>query len=364
VALPFRIAIAAVASLGIVVLLVPPAALIATRMGLLDRPAGWKVHDRATPYVGGLVVIAGALLGAYAIGLPDARIVTFSVCAIVLCLVGTIDDRRGLRPLPRVGVESVAGVAVWTQGAGWHVFGIAALDLALTVAWVVVVINGFNLLDLMDGVSSGVAAVAAAGVATLAGLNGDIAAASAAGALCGACVGFLPYNLARPSRIFLGDGGSMPIGFLIAVLVMASVPGRLGLAALPVATLMLAIPLLDMGARIVRRISRGMSLLKPGPDSWANAWRARLGSARHVALTLAVVQGIATALAVWWAESDSETVALLSLTVLLVSATIVFLDSPPRQEAQSMHAQVAVASADASSAPLRREEPKSPLRLS
>jgi len=364
VALPLRTAIAAVASLGIVVLLVPAAASIATRVGLLDRPQGWKIHSRATPDVGGLIVIPAALVGAHAIGLPDTRIVTFSVCAIILCIVGTIDDRRGLRPLTRVAIESMAGLAVWTQGFGWHIFGVAAFDLALTVAWVVVVINGFNLLDLMDGVSSAVAAVAAAGVAALAGLNGDITAATAAAALCGGCVGFLPYNLARPSKIFLGDGGSMPIGFLMAGLVMTSVPADLGLAAFPVATLMVAIPLLDMGARILRRISRGTSPLTPGPDSWANAWRARLGSARHVALILAGMQGIATGLAVWWAESDYEAVAFLSLTVLLVGATAVFLDSPPRREAREVPDRLAVSSADAAGAPLRHDKPKSPLRLS
>jgi len=364
VALPLRTAIAAVASLGIVVLLVPPAALLATRVGLLDRPRGWKAHGRATPDVGGLVVIPAALVGAYAIGLSDTRIVTFSVCAIALCVVGTIDDRRGLRPLARVGIEGLVGVVVWTQGFGWHIFDVAAFDLAMTVAWVVVVINAFNLLDLMDGVSSAVAAVAAAGVAVLAGLNGDIAAATAAGALCGGCVGFLPYNLARPSRIFLGDGGSMPIGFLLAVLVMASVPAHLGLAAFPVAALMVALPLLDMGGRILRRISRGTSPLTPGPDSWANAWQARLGSARRVALILAVMQGLATGFAVWWAESDSEAVVLLSLTVLLVGATAVLFDSPPRKETRAMPAQVAVSPADAAGVPVRHERPKSPLRLS
>jgi UDP-GlcNAc:undecaprenyl-phosphate/decaprenyl-phosphate GlcNAc-1-phosphate transferase len=362
--LPLRTAIAAAASLGIVMVLVPPAALVATRLGLLDRPQGWKIHGRATPDVGGLVVIPAALVGAYAIGLSGTRIVTFSVCAIALCVVGTIDDRRGLRPLARVGIEGLVGVVVWTQGFGWHIFDVAAFDLALTVAWVVGVINAFNLLDLMDGVSSAIAAVVAAGVATLAGLNGDITAAIAAGALCGGCVGFLPYNLAHPSRIFLGDGGSMPIGFLVAVLVIASVPAHLGLAAFPVATLMVAIPLLDMGVRILRRIGRGISPLTPGPDSWANAWQARLRSARRVALTLAVMQGIATGLAVLWAESDSEAIVLLSLTVLLVGATAVLFDSPPRREARAMPAQVAVSRADASGASLRHDRPKSPLRMS
>ena len=91
-----------------------------------------------------------------------------------------------------------------------------AANLLLTALWVIGVVNAFNLMDNLDGAAASVAAVSAACVGALAVIGDDVPLAVIAFALCGALAGFLRFNLARPSRIFLGDGGSMPIGFLLA----------------------------------------------------------------------------------------------------------------------------------------------------
>src|SRR4051812_42117760 len=129
---------------------------------------------------------------------------------------GTLDDRFPVAPRWRVLAEIGAGCAVSAAGLGWSVFGSEALDLLLTVAWVVGLCNAFNLMDNLDGAAGTVAGISAAGVGTLALAHDDPALAAFAFALAGACAGFLPHNLARPARIFLGDGGSLPIGFLVA----------------------------------------------------------------------------------------------------------------------------------------------------
>src|SRR5919199_1827079 len=107
-----------------------------------------------------------------------------------------------------------------------------AADLALTIVWVVAVVNAFNLFDNMDGAASTMALVVSAGVVGMGVVHDDTWLAVAAATLCGACLGFLPHNLASPARIFLGDGGSMPVGFAVAALVMngsaEAVPGWAG----------------------------------------------------------------------------------------------------------------------------------------
>src|SRR4029077_16273049 len=85
--------------------------------------------------------------------------------------------------------------------------------------WVLAVVNAFNLFDNMDGAATTMALVVCAGAALIGVVRGDAWLTAGAGAMCGACLGFLPRNLAVPARIFLGDGGSMPIGFVVAVLV-------------------------------------------------------------------------------------------------------------------------------------------------
>ena len=131
-------------------------------------------------------------------------------------------------------------------GLGWKLGGGPVIDAVVTAVWVVAVVNAFNLFDNMDGAASTMALVAAGGACVLAVVTGDTWVAVAGAALCGACLGFLPHNLASPARIFLGDGGSMPLGFIVAALVASAAhsaePSSL---ALLVGFLLVGIPVLD-----------------------------------------------------------------------------------------------------------------------
>ncbi len=210
-------------------LAVTPLAIRAARtIGLLDHPVGYKAHAEPTPYLGGGVLLTGFMVGALVYGaVDDSALTAIFVGAAVMWLVGTLDDRFLLGPRVRVLAEVAAGVLLWDAGLGWSLFPGDVLDLVVTVLWVVGIVNAFNLMDNIDGAAGTVGGVCAAGVALLAAQEGPEALSALAVALCGACVGFLCSNLTRPARIFLGDGGSMLLGFLVAALVMAAVaPGR------------------------------------------------------------------------------------------------------------------------------------------
>jgi UDP-GlcNAc:undecaprenyl-phosphate GlcNAc-1-phosphate transferase len=307
----------------------PAAISVAGRTDFHDRPVGYKGHATATPYLGGAAVLGGFLVAATLLGGDFARLSPIVACSCALWMLGTLDDRRGLPAWPRVAAECIAAMVLWGTGLGWDLLPGTAPDLALTVVWVVGLVNAFNLIDNMDGAAATLAAVTAAAVGALALIEGDVALATLAFGLAGACVGFLPYNLASPARIFLGDGGSLPIGFVVAASIMALPIGdELGFEHLLAAVLLAGLPVLDTTLVSVSRRRAGISLLTGGRDHLTHRLAARLGSARTVALALGAVQACLAAVAVGVVQLGHGSVAVAwTIWFLVATAAIVLLES-------------------------------------
>lgn len=321
-----RLELAFLLAAAAALLLTPVAIFVARRTGFLDRPVGYKGHARPTPYLGGAAVVAAFLLSASLFGRAAASFWAIAACAVALWALGTVDDRFGIAPLSRLAVEVAVACALFASGVGWSVFGGEALNLALTVVFVVGVVNAYNLMDNMDGASGTVALVSAAILGMLSAAHGDVALGAIALALAGACAGFLPFNLASPSRVFLGDGGSVPIGFLIAATIMA-LPGGRGLdwALIPLAVVLVGLPALDTALVIVSRKRRGVGICTGGRDHLTHRLRARLGSPRRVAMALATGQAfLCGAGAVLYEFRDSIAMAG-SLTLILLGMLVVAL---------------------------------------
>ena len=291
------------------------------RFGLLDHPLGWKEHARPTPYVGGVaVLVAFAAVGPAMAGDLD-RLWPLPALAAAMAALGFMDDRSSLPASLRVAAELGAGALLWVADLGFSVFSSDATNLVLTACWVVALINAINLLDLMDGVASSVAAVAAAGVGVLAALGGDDALALLAFALAGSCAGFLVWNLRSPARVYLGDSGTMAIGFLVAGCVAAMPYGdRAGWAILLGAVPLFGVPLFDVALRIHLRLRRGISLLTGGPDSAANWLRTHVGTPRRVSIVLSIVQAALSGLAIGALRLSDG--AVLALSALLGAAAL------------------------------------------
>ena len=217
-----RVISAVVVALTVVWVLTPLAQKLAVRTGFYDHPRGYRSHAAPTACLGGAAVMSGFLLAAVLFGHGFTRFAPILLCAIGLSVLGTLDDRFAVRPSYRVLAEVVAAAILWHYGLGWSFLQSGFEELVITTIWIVGFTNSFNLMDNMDGAASTVAAVCGAGLALQSLVGDDVGLAALALALSGACVGFLPYNLrARgPARIFLGDGGSMPIGFLVAAMAM------------------------------------------------------------------------------------------------------------------------------------------------
>jgi UDP-N-acetylmuramyl pentapeptide phosphotransferase/UDP-N-acetylglucosamine-1-phosphate transferase len=311
----------------------PVAIRLAARFDFYDTPIGYKDHAAPTPYLGGLAVITGFAVALLALTSGARQTLPVLGGVVVLWAVGTLDDRRTVGPLPRVAVESALGVMLWIAGLGWSLGVGGAVDLLATVFWVVAVVNAFNLFDNMDGASSTMACVVAAAVAVLGLVQSDVWLVATGAALCGACLGFLPHNLSRPAaRIFLGDGGSMPVGFAIAALVMI---GASSIAAewqaLVMGLLLVGVPALDTCLVVVSRRRRGVSILTAGHDHLTHRTRARLRTAHASVAALGAGQALLAALALVAVRGGLELLVPVVVTYLVVMATLIaVLDAEPR----------------------------------
>ncbi len=265
-------------------LCVPLTQRMATRFGLLDRPGKHKQHVGAVPLLGGSAIFAGFLLPTM-LGLAVAAVwsadgvpawvprdlavhisgivakatgaLTILAAAFVLHVMGIIDDRRGLGPWIKLGVQIAIALAV-TLLAGLRVLTVlpAPLSITLTVLWLVIITNAFNLLDNMDGLATGVATIIAAALLAAATSVGQWFVAAWLCLLLGALVGFLPFNF-HPARSFMGDGGALVVGFLLAVLSILTTYVPLSansLHAAIVPLVLMAVPLYDTVSVIVLRI--------------------------------------------------------------------------------------------------------------
>ena len=244
----------------------------ARRRGFVARPKEDRWHRRPTALLGGIAVFLATLpvvfLGGWAEPFP-----ALGAAAAGLFLVGLVDDLVTLRPVTKLSLQiAAASLAVWGGASlGWSES--LTLDALLTIFWLIGVTNAFNLIDNMDGACAGVGAIAAASVAAIGVLAspGDATGTIWAAGLAGALVGFLAYNL-HPASIFLGDSGSLFVGFLLAGLTSAVAVGagtsRFSLVALPV--LVLAVPIFDTTLVTVARKLSGRRASVGGTDHTAH----------------------------------------------------------------------------------------------
>lgn len=312
-------------------LLTPLAIRIALRAQFFDRPAGYKGHKQPTPYLGGCAIVAGVLAGAAVGGVSSAYLPLIG-CVVAVWLMGTIDDKFNLPIWLRLLVEIAVGVVLSVTGHSWAVFHEGVADAALSAVWVVGVMNAFNLMDNMDGASATVACVSALGAGTLALLSGVHGLAPLCFATAGACAGFLPRNLANPARIFMGDGGSLPLGLLVAGTAMSAVTrSYLGPSGVVIAALLVGLVIMDTTLVTISRSRAGQSVLSGGRDHLTHRLARQLGSPRRVALVLAGTQLLVCGVTIVVAQAGGGWVLTAGgLGVVFGAALIWRLESSPR----------------------------------
>lgn len=297
----------------------PLVRLVALRRGFVARPTSDRWHRRPTALLGGIAVFAATVSAAARDGWPPAPFPAIGAGAVLVFLVGLAGDLLKLRPTTKLAWQiAAASLAVWGGASlGWT--SSLTLDTLLTIFWFIGVTNAFNLVDNMDGACAGVGTIAAAAVAAIGLLapGGSATGAIWAAALAGALAGFLVFNF-HPARIFLGDSGSLFIGFLLAGLTSAVATGatssRLSLVAAPV--LVLAVPIFDTTLVTLARRLSGRRASVGGTDHTAHRL-VRLGlSEVRAVMVLYLLTSLAGAAAVALL-SRSPAWELLALVLVL-----------------------------------------------
>ena len=241
----------------------------AIRWGFVDQPSARKVHTHPTPRLGGAAIYLGCIAALLAFGdrFYVSQVVSMLVGATMVSFLGVWDDRRGLRPVLKLAGQLLAAGVLILSGIQVSFLHNPVLNLAATLLWVVGITNALNLLDNMDGLSGGVATVACIFFFLLAVMSGQYLVGSLAAALLGACIGFLYYNL-NPATIFMGDTGSLFIGFVLAALgIKLRFPDNVAFVTWMIPVVVLGLPIFDTALVVISRLRRGLNpLTTPGKD--------------------------------------------------------------------------------------------------
>jgi len=251
---------------GLVVLAVTPLAMrLARAVGALDHPSDRRIHREPTPRLGGLAILAGFLVPVLFFLPDDPAARALVVGAVLITMLGAIDDVWGLSPAVKfAGQAACAAIPVAAGLTIDHitlpVIGVGDLGVAqypLTILWFVALVNMINFTDGMDGLASGITGLGATTFAILAASLGRADPAIMAAALAGACAAFLVYNF-HPAKVFMGDAGSMLLGFVIAGVAVSGVMKSAAAIAVVAPLIILAIPILDTSFVILKRLKYGL----------------------------------------------------------------------------------------------------------
>lgn len=342
---------------------------VAIRCNWVDLPGTRKIHQNPIPRIGGVAVVAayfGSCLAASALlarfspatSPGFSTIQSIGPATLLIFLTGLADDLLNLKPWQKFAVEIAASLMVISagvhMGSSYLFVGHPILARAATVLWLILCTNAVNLIDGLDGLASGIALLATMTTLIAALISGNFELTIATAPLAGALIGFLVFN-SNPASIFLGDSGSLVLGFLLgcfSLLWSAKSATLLGMAAPLMA---LSVPLLDTSLAVVRRFLGGQPIFRPDRSHIHHRLLALGMTQRRAVLFLYLAGAVASvlSLSLLWAHSHGEALILLTFVAVtlycveklnypeLKAARKVLLRGGLRKE---IHAQLAVQS--------------------
>ena len=268
--------IAFLISVTVVLWTIPDVKTVALKFGIVDKPNARKIHKAPVARVGGVSIFTGtiiALLIVWRLGgfttIPveqQGELWGLILGSVLFFCIGFADDLLNLSPFSRLLMQIVVATMSWVMGVRIDFLSIPFsnliqtdfLSLPITVIWLVGMANAINWIDGVDGLAAGVSGIAAVVMLIVTLFMDQPAAAVVAAALAGSALGFLRYNF-NPAQIFMGDGGAYFMGFTLAGVGVIGLVKTTAITAVLLPYLILAVPILDMSAVILSRISKGKS---------------------------------------------------------------------------------------------------------
>lgn len=328
---------------------VPVARQLAFRFNVLDQPGERKIHSDAKPYLGGVAiyfafvgVIAANLAGLLFFGVPEPfgflqrqiellanvwpKLAAIIGGGTMLVILGVVDDVKGVEFSPRWKLLVQFGAAILAVSAGVKVTFLPWdwLDALVSVMWIVVLTNSFNLLDNMDGLSAGVAVISAAILLGVAFFQGQVFVAMILAVFIGSVLGFLKYNY-HPSSIFMGDAGSLFIGYIMSTLTISTsyvtgASSSLIPAMMPL--VILSIPIFDTISVVIIRL-REHRPIYVGDKRHLSHRLVDMGFSRRSAVNLIYLLSITLGLAAFLLPGQSVNNSLIIISQALIIIAVV-----------------------------------------
>lgn len=323
-------------------LLTWPIRALAIRIGAMDAPnLERKTQKEPVPYLGGVSIALAVTILTYAgVIASDFTTTNFPLAsyvlipALIMGLMGLVDDLRGLRAFPRLVFQTfvalgVAIVLVKTDTVG-AAFDDSTVNRALTVLWIVGICNAINFFDNLDGGAAGTVAVVALGIFYIAYNGGQESISALAIVTAGATVGFLMWNK-QPAKIYMGDAGALFLGVVISVLTIRVNPGiSPSWKSLVLMPILLAVPILDTTVAVTSRIYRGLTPFNGGKDHLSHRLVRKGATHKTAAILLWAGSGLFALLAIgiYSSPRDLGTPLIYFSAAVWVSALIYFLRIP------------------------------------
>ena len=294
---------------------------VALRYHVVDAPTTRKIHKNPVPLLGGMAIYIAFILVLLFLG--DRRyineVVGIFIGATLMSLMGIIDDRWGLGSYVKFAGQFVAGGILIYSGVQVQLYN-SWIDIALTLLWVVGITTAMNLLDNMDGLSGGIAMIAATFFTLLAALSDQYLVGILAAALAGACAGFLVYNW-NPAHIFMGDAGSLFLGFLLAAVgIKLRFPTNSPTVTWMIPIVVLALPIFDTSLVIVSRLRRGKNpFTTPGKDHISHRLAKLTSSRREAVLLCYLISGAVGLFAVFLTQANRLEARAIGVVLLAIA---------------------------------------------
>jgi UDP-GlcNAc:undecaprenyl-phosphate/decaprenyl-phosphate GlcNAc-1-phosphate transferase len=257
------------ASFLITYILTPGFSRLALQKNIIDRPGSHKTHQFAKPLLGGLAIFFGVLFPMVsALSLSD-KMVSILLAAFILVITGFLDDLHNLNPWIKLSGQTLAASIVVLNNVSYFSIFINTmakynipqfLVLLFLIGWIILMINAINLIDGIDGLAAGTAAIIFIAIAFMIIFKGGSSNILGLAIICtGACLGFIPHNF-NPARVFMGDTGSMLLGFLLATTFLLSFSEPYSVSTALGSVFIFAFPLMDVHFAIYRRLVNRKSI--------------------------------------------------------------------------------------------------------
>ncbi|WP_342042438.1 glycosyltransferase family 4 protein [Bacillus sp. OTU2372] len=322
--------LAFVASFITVIIATPFVIKLAIKIGATDKPNKRKVHQKIMPRLGGLAIFIGVFVGYFVSGLYSQRILTISVGAVLIIIIGILDDLYELSAKVKFAGQLLVALLIVSSGLKVDFltipFVVDRMDLGLfsyplTVFWIVGITNAINLIDGLDGLAAGISSIGIASLGLLAALSGKGLILTIALILLGSTLAFLFYNF-HPAKIFMGDTGALFLGYCISILSLLGLYKSVTLFSIIIPIIILGVPVFDTTFAIIRRIMNRQPIGAPD-KSHLHHRIMELGLSHRNTVLIIYCFGILFSVAAILLESVTLWVALIVLVVLFIIIHII-----------------------------------------